>query len=142
MSIESRLNVSELGDIGDGNSLARVRLAEVSPLETTVGENYKQVEDDWGVKAAAGLIVEGVLVIATAASVALPLTLMQNRELAEGIASFGGLVIGGTSALIGIIEYGLLKNYFAVRSQKKKAQKLTEGGYVFAHQLKDLIIVP
>lgn len=142
MTIEGRLSVSELGDVSDDKSLARVRLVEVSPLETTVDKNYEPVIFDREVKATAGLVIEGILVAGTATSVVLPLTLMQNQELAIGIAMVGGVTFGTVSALLGMLEYGMLKNYFAVRSQKKKAQKLTEEGYVFAHQLEDSIIVP
>lgn len=144
MSIDNRLTVPELGNISDPEetALGNIALAELSPLETTLGEEFNELAEWRSFMGKLYLAAEGVGTILTAAAIAIPLTFIPNKELGEMIALWAGASIGLTTAIMGVLGYPAFKNNRAVKSQKKKAQKLDEEGYVFAHQLKDSILLP
>lgn len=144
MSIENRLTVPELGNVSDPKetTLGGVALAELSPLETTLGQEFNELAEWRSFMGKLYLATEGIGTILTAAAVAIPLTLIQNQEVAGAVAGIVGGSLGLTTIIIGLLGYPAFKYDRAVRSQKKKAQKLDEGGYVFAHQLKDSILLP
>lgn len=148
MTIENRLSINELGNIGglEDKFRVRVRFREISPsettLETTVYESFNRAIKRTGIIAKTGLAVTGMLGLATVASVALPLIFMEDQYISKRIALFGGGMLGCITAAIGTIDYALFKTYHFNQSQRRKAEKMIGEGYVLARQLDDQILIP
>lgn len=142
MTITDVITVSELGELGDDASVARVNLAGVSPLETTLAATYHDSVDDRGKDALGFSVIAGVCATAATAAVALPFRFIHNQDIAQMIASIA-LVPGSVLTVIpASLAYFTLRDYLTSHPERKKAEKLSKEGYVFAHQLENAILVP